>query len=310
MKKLIKDIVYKDLGKNVISLDEILGKGSVNRVFTVITSDNTKYIIRMRDNLSALAEYEKERWCIERAISSGIISPKVYAVGSYDKVPYIIESYVEGINGFDAKEIQLELWKKIGEYAKKINSIEAKGFGLDFKNGKFYNDFTPNWNAYVQYNISCLKSDDKFIDFGVYDIFNRNFIKNVFCELLNKNFDFGLCHGDLSPRNVIVNLQGVCLIDWGCALINIYPHYNITTLLKGQIMKDIPNDNQINYFFDGYGISEEEYKIMKRDIYAILLIDAYDKLRWAIDKSPDDINEYSEYARIVTIETIKIHNEI
>jgi fructosamine-3-kinase len=310
MKKLIKDIIYKDLEKNVIRVDEISDKGIVNRVFTVITSDNTKFIIRMRDNSSALAEYEKERWCIERATSLGIISPKVFAVGLYDKVAYMIESYVEGINGIDAKEIQSELWKKIGEYARKINSIEAIGFGLDFKNGVFYNDFTPNWKAYVQYNISCLKKDDECINFGVYDICNQNIIKNVFRELLNKGFDFGLCHGDLSPRNAIINLKDVCLIDWGCAMINIYPHYDIITLLRGQIMKDIPNDNQIQSFFDGYGILEEEYQIMKRDVYAILLIDAYDKLRWAFDKSHNDINEYSEYARIATIKTLETFKEM
>jgi predicted Ser/Thr protein kinase len=95
---IVSQIVKEILPEKSIKVTEIIGKGFMNRVFLVETS-KTKVIVRAREENAAFNENIKEKWCMEQALKHGIPTPKVFQIGLYDSVPFMIETFIDGING-------------------------------------------------------------------------------------------------------------------------------------------------------------------------------------------------------------------
>jgi len=309
MKNLVKEIFNKHFNDEAIGISEIIGKGMVSRVFKIETQDS-KFIIKTLENESSTKEYNKEKWCLDQMKNIDIPSPEVYFVGTYENNAYIVMEFIDGECGTETKLDRDLIWKTLGEYASKINNIKVDGFGLDFNNGKFVNGHTQTWEDYVDYNLSMLTDDDVFIEKRIYSLEQRDKIKNIFNELKN-NISLALSHSDLSPRNVIIRNGRVYLYDFGAAFVTIKFYYDMITLLKSQIMINIPeilesdihgvaSDKQFEEFLNGYGVSLGEYK-NKHEVktHAVLLLDAFDKLRWAVDKSPISVKGLTIYAKKV-----------
>ena len=75
------------------------------------------------------------------------------------------------------------------------------------------------------------------------------------------------------------------------------PHATVAQLMHYQILglEEGPNIDEFKAFLDGYGISEEDLAEMRH----LLLLRAFDSLRWAIDRSPDLIESYAAFAKQV-----------
>lgn len=296
------NIITEFLDEPIEDIVQIMGQGLVNKVFKIRTNSN-EVILRFRDETEAFEEYKKEAWCIKQASNLGIPVPEVLNVGKFGETPYMIQSYIDGSNGENAMVDSKIIWKKLGEYIRIIHSIEIKGFGLsmiDYENGVFGDSFNPTWIEHINYNISSITEVDKLISLNVYEKSQLSEIRNIFSELKSKKFKFGLNHSDIALRNTIVNNESeIYLIDWGCALAHIVPYYDLLSLYKGKIYSGSPNDHEIQAFLDGYGITKSEFEELKPDLYSIMLLDAFDKLRWAIDRSPSDIEAFAKYAKSV-----------
>ena len=50
-------------------------------------------------------------------------------------------------------------------------------------------------------------------------------------------------------------------------------------------------------FLDGYGMNLDEYRAIKPEIQILSLLQAIDKLRWAIDRNQEKIEEFSTRVR-------------
>jgi serine/threonine-protein kinase RIO1 len=98
----------------------------------------------------------------------------------------------------------------------------------------------------------------------------------------------GLVHGDLCPRNVIVNKQDIYLLDWGTAEINIVPHNEIGQLL----MSDEVSKAEFKVFLNGMGISNDEFKSMEEEINVLNFLHQLDIYRWAEGQGISKINDY------------------
>ena len=64
---------------------------------------------------------------------------------------------------------------------------------------------------------------------------------------------------------------------------------------KSWDLKKAQNVDEFKAFMDGYGISEKDLSETRH----LLLLRAFDNLRWAIDRSPDLIEPYAEFAKQV-----------
>lgn len=283
-----KTVIHRILDK-VISISLAPNQGEVNRVYIVERSTG-KAIVRL-NNESDFPRFKKEAWCLETATRQGILSPKLLDFGVKDDCAFMVLEYIPGLNGKDIKEDKSRIWKKIGEYAKKINSVSTYGFGERLVSP---GSFADTWDRYLDYNISSLNENDKLLGLKVLTPENLNVVKDRFVSLKEKELKFGLIHGDLSLENVIVDNAKITLIDWGVAQSSIVPHMELVDLLQN-ILSD--ESDEFKNFLEGYGMSVSEYESIKQEMGVLNLLQAVDKLRWAIDKSPDLIEEKSQIVK-------------
>jgi tRNA A-37 threonylcarbamoyl transferase component Bud32 len=285
MELLDKEVISQVLNNNNLIISPIIRKGEVNRVYNVKhKTDN--YIFRLNSE-KELPRFKKEAWCCKEASYIGIPQPQLVSMGVKNKTAYMMLDFIEGQNGKDINENKDYIWKIIGTYAKKLNSILTKGFGESMISPGTFDD---DWSRYLIYNIDSLNPNDKLLELNVITLGQSQFIKEIFSQLKKKSFRFGLIHGDLSLENVIINNDKVTLIDWGVAESTIVPHMEIVDLLQNQL-----SDTSLlfNSFLQGYGMDRNEYESIKPEIEVFTLLQAIDKLRWAIDRKPEMINEFS-----------------
>ncbi|HEX8286208.1 MAG TPA: aminoglycoside phosphotransferase family protein [Pyrinomonadaceae bacterium] len=274
----------------------VVGRGSVNKVFFV-ESPGGKVVIRMSDRPDAPDEYAKEVWCIGRAAALGVPVPSVLRVGRRGRHAYMVESFVAGDEGRDAPAAESEVWRALGGYARLIHSIDVPGFGLKLS------EITVGggreaWARHLEYNVESLNEDDALLGLRVVTREESSAVREVFKGLRGRDFRFGLNHGDLSLRNTIVGAEGrVTLLDWGSAEAAAVPHHDLIQLLKTGMTEGDPSGVEFRAFLDGYGISPAELERMMPELEALLTLRAFDKLRWALDWSVDDLGDYVGHAR-------------
>lgn len=292
---LIGEIVPPRYG-SVEDVEPILGSGSVNQVF-VVTTERGKLVVRLNAD-RGFDEFRKEAWCIEQAALCGVLGPTVLGLGQKDGYSRMVQSFLEGMVGSEGAIDAIAAWKAIGRYAKSIHAIQDYGFGLVLSDIRD-RIFLQRWQRHVTYNIGSLTPKDKLIELGALTPDQSPLVRARFQALLGKRFTFGLNHGDLSLKNVIVGPRGeVFLFDWGSAEAHVVPHHDIGEILKSSLPR---RSAGFDAFLDGYGLSADRYGELEHDLHGLMLLRAIDKLRWAIDQHPVDIPSMVETVRAVYI---------
>ncbi len=284
--QVIEDIA-RSIREKVTNILPIIGNGSVNQVF-IVTTDKEKLVMRLNKD-RGFDEFIKEKWCIKHAAEKGVPSPTVISIDEMDGYSYMIQSFLEGTLGTEAGIDKVMVWKEIGKYAKLIHNIPVSGFGLDSAEimDSKANTSQQKFNRYLTYNIESLNQEDKLLELGALDHEQSKKVKTLFETLLHKQFSFGLNHGDLSLKNVIVsNTNSVAIFDWGSAEAEIVPHHDFGEILKSSLKS---NSQEFHSFLNGYGLSSGEYKQIEDDVHTLMLLRAIDKLRWAIEKNPGEL---------------------
>jgi len=283
----VEKIIENHTNEKVVNISSITNRAQVNQIHLVKTAKE-KYIFRTDLSEDSINRFQKEMWCAEVVSELGVISPKVFTIGLEGGHPYMIMSYVEGTNGDESAEKD-KIWKTLGEYARKIHSIPVEGYGEVMTSPGIFND---SWSRYLDYNISSLTPHDKVIKLGVITEKQSEKIKEIFLNLKNTNFKFGLTHYDLSLNNTILTTNDeVCLIDWGSAKVAPAPHVDIAEILDSSLDED---SEQFALFLEGYGFIYQDYEKIKSEIVQVNLLIHMDKLRWAIDRRKDKIGHFSQ----------------
>lgn len=285
--KQIKKVIENWANEKVVGISPITNRGQVNQIYLVETAKE-KYILRSDLSEDNTSRFQKEMWCAKAVSELNVVSPKVFTIGLEDGHPYMIMSYIEGTNGDESMEKD-KIWKTLGEYARKIHSIPVEGYGEGMTSPGVFKD---SWSRYLDYNISSLRPGDKAIELGVITEKESEKIKEIFLNLKNKNFKFGLIHYDLSLKNTILTTSDeVCLIDWGSAKVAPVPHVDIAEILDSSLDE---NSEQFALFLKGYGFTYQDYKKIKSEMAQVNLLIHMDKLRWAIDRRKDKVGYFSQ----------------
>lgn len=267
-------------------------KGYVNRVFIVAT-EKAKFIYRVNPDEEDPWRFIKEEWCYKTASAADIPSPQVFCHGSFAGSAFMVLSYLEGSDGdHHPSDIQNHMWRKLGEYAKKIHSFPFTGFGDRMKSPGCFGGFEDTWERYLEYNISSLTETDQLLSRNIISRDDSDFMKKVFLKLKDTKFKFGLIHNDLSMKNSVLGEDGktVYLIDWGCAEIHVVPHMEFN-----EVLNNVKEDSQhFLAFLSGLEMTFEEYLAIKPEIKEIELLVSTDKVRWAIDCAPDCIDDQAK----------------
>jgi len=184
-------------------------------------------------------------------------------VGVFEEHAYMIQTYIAGDEGRNSKFPRKHIWGQLGRYARLIHSIEVAGFGLKLQD-LTQGDSRGSWLEYLTYNIESLNEKDELIKLEVVTPSQSRVIRSVFEDLKRQPFNFGLNHGDLSLKNVIVDESGrVNLLDWGSAEASIVPHHDLIQMLKMNMLENDPDDAAIQSFLEGYGVSQSEFEQMR-----------------------------------------------
>lgn len=301
-----RELATVHLGRPADSVEPVLHRGIVNHVYTARTG-RTAIILRMTANVRGYQEYLKERLCIEQAAAKGVAVPTVLAVGQWQTIAYMVQSLVPGENGQDAPAQKTWIWRRLGEFARLIHSIEVHGYGenlLDPSTGAFqapiHDNFDGSWPGFLQYNSDSLTEDDQLLTRGVITREQSTQIKGLLAELMAHRFEFGLVHGDLSLKNTIVDPDGrISLLDWGSAEVNVVPHREIAQLQRAHAEDGSPDANELQAFLAGYGLTEAGMRRMQPELDALRLVWALDTCRWALDCAPDRVGQYAAYTKKV-----------
>lgn len=305
---VVRQIAYKFFSGNSDFSIKILGEGACN-INYLIENSIPKIVVKLSKphrEYKALEEYRKEEWCVRKAQKLDIPTPRILEVNQYGGRAYQIQSYVEGTPVADLKgasslseNVKIKVWQKLGEYTKKINSIPVTGWGENLLNET--GEFSDSWKKYVHYNIDSLNNNDELIRMGVLSEKTSNSVKRIFQSLLDKNFTFGLCHNDIALRNTIIDSEGIIyLLDWGTARAEIVPHCDLNEILSASK----PDKKTLQAFLDGYGISLHEFELMKPELEELKLLNVIDTLRWAIDRKPENFEEYVTHARASVVKLV------
>lgn len=280
-----KITIQNILNTDIADIKSILDRGEVNRVYLV--KQKTKTTVFRLNDIAELARFKKEVWCSEEATKKGIPGAQVIDIGVRNNIAYMILEFIPGLNGNDITGDKSKIWFDLGLLASKIHSIGTEGFGEDMI---YPGQFMDTWERYVKYNVTSLNNEDKLLKMHVLNPDDSARLREEFSNLLEKQFRIGLTHGDLSLANVITKNEEISLIDWGSAESTVVPHFEIIGILEDSLSE---SDPLFSIFLKGYGIEQKEYIEMKPDIVALTLLRAVDKLRWAIDRSPDNVEEMS-----------------
>ncbi len=277
---IISKVFQSSLSLTVSQILPITDKGITNRVYVIHTVDDQKYVVRFNES-GRLDEFKKELWASDKTRTLGVTTPKIIAVGTHENNAYSIQEYIEGIHGADY-DSATKVWHDLGANARIIHSISTSGFGdrIDEQG-----NFQSSWNDYLNYNISSITETDFLVQDGILTSDQSVAIKNLFEQLQNNTFSFGLAHGDLSLKNSLIDDKDrTWLIDWGSAHSHIIPHYDFVEILQSSIQS---SSAEFVSFLTGYGYAIEDFSRISKEVYSLMLLRAVDKVRWAKERKPE-----------------------
>ena len=293
-KYLLSQIIDHEFWQSLISAEQIVGKGSVNQVF-VCTTGQWVHTVRLNDYAGAQQEFLKEQRCIQQASTAGIDVSSNVKVWTLDTIHYLIYDYISWSNGNESDHDPTQLRYTLGQITKKLHSIPVQWYGIDFLDTS--NAHASSRVQHLTYNIDSLWPHDQLRTLGVIDVDTSDRVKQIFLGLQSQQFTFGLTHNDISLKNLIVWDDGLYyLIDRWCAEVNITPYFEFVEIVERHLDQDepwAPDRTQLDAFYQWYGLTISEINDLPTKLAPHILLKTVDKLRRAIDRSPDDIAKYT-----------------
>ncbi len=285
MEPPLASILFQELGERTHASEQILGLGSVNQVF-LLKGTKGEYILRLNSAQEKGIEFRKEAWCQQKARALGIPCPELFAFGELQDWVYLLMEYLPGKNGSQCTgQEQISIWQKLGCYAKKVHQIPEWGDSVVAAQ-----EFHANWQARLSYNLARLNSSDSLLrEQGLNPKLHRN-ISHRLQQLRGMNLNVGLVHGDLCPRNTLVNQDEVYLLDWGTAQINVIPHLEMVQVMNA----GEANTEAWEAFLDGMGFSLRDFESIQHEVQLIHLLHSIDTYRWAETYAKEHLNRYFE----------------
>jgi aminoglycoside phosphotransferase (APT) family kinase protein len=286
--------IARSLGRSPSEVEEIVGSGSMNRVFAI-----EDLIVRLDHDRSAeeaLTEYRREAWCHARATAAGIRVPAIYEVGMLGGRAFIA---MERVPGRLARNDEVAVWRSLGDVARRVHEIgdpceEDRTALFTIARGKTGREA---WQEILERNVAELVDGDPLEGFGVYALDERNTLRAAFEALLDYDFQYGLCHGDLAARNVIVEPNGgLALIDWGCATLGPVPHEDLCEIVRKHQLQDEATAATVASFVEGYGEAATRAMAISP---AVMQVKAFDLVRWALARCPTRLEELVTRAKAV-----------
>jgi len=282
--------IAEQIGVPASGCREIIGQGTVNHVFVAATAEGELVVRFHRDPLD-VDDYAGEEWCL-KSLKGEVPVPNCVAVGACQGISFIVQTFEEGENA-DGRRSP-ELWRTLGRYAKTINETPLDASAPESLFPRFGRDLLCNWHRHIDYNLAELTPADELLKIGAYEMKHQDELKRAFSNLRHRVTRFGLTHGDLVPKNVLLPpCSPPVVIDWGSAGTGAAPFHDYMRIRQDEA-EEAFTDDDLEQFAAGYGSPVRELASTMDDLS---LLGKIDKVRWAIDKRPDRVKPSTARAR-------------
>ena len=261
------------LGDLDVVATQIVGAGTVNEVFRVEGSSG-KVIVRLNAETHRVEEFSREREVMARARALGVKAPEVLKVGKLENVSYQVQSFVEGAH---PKDSDLRRWEELGEVIRRVHEAAPDAADAEV------------WERQVAYGLNQLGATDPLQELGLLDSHRSASLIEAWAPL--PGLKVGLCHGDVSMRNVIIDRDdGLILLDWGCAAFGVVPFVDVADIVG----TFDPVGAAVTAFLNGYGTSWDE---IQETMALTATLKAVDLCRWALERRPSELPRCLRQAR-------------
>jgi aminoglycoside phosphotransferase (APT) family kinase protein len=285
-------------GRNGSTVSVLAGSGLVNHVF-MAGSGSDRMVIRFAIDPRRPDEFEVEQWCQARAGAHGVPVAAPLARGVLDGVPYSLQEFVPGVPGTALPRDGA--WERLGRFAASVSEIVPGEDAPDGLFTRFGRDLPAAWRAHIDYNLGALGEGDPLLALGVYGAGDAPSLGAAIGALRDAPLTFGLTHGDLAPRNMLVREDGqVVLIDWGGASAGPAPWTDLETVYRWHLAGDPPEGFEVPVagddlaaFARGCGV---DLGTVTPLLEALVLLHSLDLARWALDIRPDLLQHHAEGA--------------
>ena len=98
MDEILSQIIWMEFRQHITDIG-FCTKGKHSQTF-LIKTDADEFIVKT-DTHDALATYQKEKWCFERAVQIGVPVPEIMAAGTLGSTAYLIQRRLPGKSGAD-----------------------------------------------------------------------------------------------------------------------------------------------------------------------------------------------------------------
>lgn len=248
-------------------LVEPLGGGLTNFVFTV-KAGKEDLVVRMSDKPSALHDFLKEQWAVNRAKEVGVPVPDILQAGSdIIEVPYMIQRKTAGTEG-TLHEQRKDLIEEMGHYAALIHSISTHHFGTSFdwtRNKLSKND---TWKNYLHNELNVQQRLSVLIKNKMLPPASLTKLKALIKKMEAWKGKPCLHHGDLRLKNVMADKTGriTALIDWDNCKSSIGAYWDLSIALH-----DLTVDEKFT-FLKGYGVTMKNFSSMAPFLKALNIL--------------------------------------
>ncbi|WP_454294758.1 aminoglycoside phosphotransferase family protein [Salana multivorans] len=269
--------------------------GSVNHV-VVVSSGEDRWVVRFAREPGNDGIFAAEQWCAGKAVAAGVPTARTIATGALDGLEYGIQEYVPGApaSGTEPADPEESWWATLGRYAAATHQIQPD----DDAPGALFSRFglAEAWRQHLAYNLDCLTGDDDvLLSRGVYSPEERRRVHDTVATLRAAPMRFGLSHGDLSVRNLLVSGEAgdsapsaPVLIDWGCASFGPALYLDLVALERERPNTGRPTAGEWELFLAAAGADREEVDAV---LPAFRILQRHDLVRWAIDRCPERLEE-------------------
>lgn len=255
----------------------------MNHTYRSVRPDGPDVVVRLPIDPRDANTFPVEAWAARKAEGIGIPTARPIACGEHTGVPFLVSEFVEA----DPRPIR-DPWRWLGEYAHMVGSIDLVDAPPTLYS-RFGPDLSGAWEQHVRYNLTSLEGDDPLRRDGAYS--SSAPIRQQLEALLCGEFEFGLAHGDLAPRNLLSrgSEDPPVLIDWGAATTGPSPWTDARRVFEWAIIDRTIAVADYERFAARAGLIGDE-----RTVASMTVLHLLDVTRWAREWRPD---LYAEYAR-------------
>lgn len=256
----VRQIVSAELTESPTKITLVEEQGNVNKAFD-ITTNSGNFIIRIRFNRHEMQQFIRERYCASLIRTQYDWTPEIVAIGKFEEHCYSIQRKVHGVVASQYKGDMVAIWEQVGNYAAFFHAIKTPGY----LNNMMEEEPASNriW-CQSYFDFLGIAANAKLVTQEYLTVTEFDTAIKILEPLKDIEFKPTLAHGNLSPKNIIIDSNHKAhIIDWGSC----QGHMAVQLDLSELLAFDTPSDH-VQAYLQGHDLPnnyiEQNQELLER----------------------------------------------